>query len=62
MTFAVSSAGIVLQGDKRDFVQAQFGLGLDYTAPSGAQFSLGYRGEAGKASRHAVQAGVSFAF
>ena len=62
VTFAVSSAGIVLQGDKRDFVQAQFGLGLDYTAPSGAQFSLGYRGEAGKASRHAVQAGVSFAF
>lgn len=62
VTFAVSTAGIVLQGDKRDLAQALFGLGLEYTARSGARFSLGYRGEAGKASRHAVQAGISFAF
>lgn len=62
VTFAVSTAGIVLQGDKRDLAQALFGVGLEYTARSGARFSLGYRGEAGKASRHAVQAGISFAF
>ncbi len=62
VTFVASNAGIVLQGDKRDIVQGLFGLGLEYTAASGARFTLGYRGEAGKASRHAVQAGVSFAF
>ncbi len=62
VTFVFSNAGIVLQGDKRDLAQALFGVGLEYTARSGARFSLGYRGEAGKASRHAVQAGISFAF
>lgn len=62
VTFVASTAGIVLQGDKRDMAQALFGVGLEYTARSGARFSLGYRGEAGKASRHAVQAGISFAF
>ena len=62
VTFVFSNAGIVLQGDKRDLAQALFGAGLEYTTASGARFSLGYRGEAGKASRHAVQAGISFAF
>ncbi len=62
VTFAVSNAGIVLQGDTRDTLQGVFGVALDYTTRSGAIFSLGYRGEIGKTDRHAVQAGVSFAF
>ncbi|WDA39802.1 autotransporter-associated beta strand repeat-containing protein [Erythrobacter sp. BLCC-B19] len=62
VTFAVSNAGIVLQGDTRDTAQAIGGLALDYTTSSGAIFSLGYRGEIGKTDRHAVQAGISIAF
>ncbi|MFM5930576.1 MAG: autotransporter-associated beta strand repeat-containing protein, partial [Novosphingobium sp.] len=62
VTFAVSNAGIVLQGDTRDTVQGRFGLGLDYTIGSGATFSLGYRGEVGKTDRHAVMAGASVRF
>ncbi|MEY4951762.1 MAG: hypothetical protein RL299_186, partial [Pseudomonadota bacterium] len=62
VTFAASNAGVVLQGDTRNSVQGTFGLGLDYTIRSGATFSLGYQGELGQTDRHAVQAGVSFAF
>lgn len=62
VTFAVSSAGIVLQGDTRNTLQGLAGLALDYTTSGGATLSLGYRGEIGKTDRHAVQAGVSFAF
>ncbi len=62
VTFAASTAGITLQGDTRNTLQGQFGLGLDYTTRSGATFSLGYKGEVGKTDRHSVQAGVSFAF
>jgi autotransporter-associated beta strand protein len=62
VTFAVSSAGIVLQGDTRNTMQGLFGLALDYTTRGGVTFSAGYRGEVGKTDRHAVQAGVSFAF
>jgi len=62
VVFAVSNAGIVLQGDTRDTLQALGGVALDYTANSGATFSLGYRGEIGKTDRHAVEAGVSIAF
>ena len=62
VTFAVSSAGIVLQGDTRNTLQGLFGLGLDYTISSGATFSFGYKGEVGKTDRHALQAGVSFSF
>lgn len=62
VTFAASNAGVVLQGDTRNSVQGTFALGLDYTISSGATFSLGYQGEVGASDRHAVQAGVSFAF
>ncbi|MFM5907920.1 MAG: autotransporter-associated beta strand repeat-containing protein, partial [Novosphingobium sp.] len=62
VTFAVSNAGIVLQGDNRNTLQGRFGLGLDYTIGSGATFSLGYRGEVGKTDRHAVMAGASVRF
>ncbi|MCW3834700.1 autotransporter domain-containing protein [Sphingomonas canadensis] len=62
VTFAVSNAGVVLQGDTRDAVQGVAGLGLDYATRGGATFSVGYRGEVGKTDRHAVSAGVSFAF
>ena len=62
VTFAVSNAGIVLQGDTRNTLQGLFGLALDYTIPSGATFSFGYKGEVGKSDRHALQAGVSFSF
>jgi autotransporter-associated beta strand protein len=62
VTFAVSNAGIVLQGDTRNTLQALAGLSLDYTTSGGATISLGYRGEIGKTDRHAVQAGVSFKF
>jgi autotransporter-associated beta strand protein len=62
VTFAASTAGITLQGDTRNTLQGQLGLGLDYTTRSGATFSLGYKGEVGKTDRHSVQAGVSFAF
>lgn len=62
VTFAVSNAGVVLQGDTRDTVQGIGGASLVYTTGSGARFSLGYRGEIGKTDRHAVEAGVSIAF
>jgi autotransporter-associated beta strand protein len=62
VTFAVSNAGIVLQGDTRNTLQGLAGLSLDYTTHGGATISFGYRGEIGKTDRHAVQAGVSFAF
>jgi autotransporter-associated beta strand protein len=62
VTFAVSNAGILLQGDTRNTLQGLFGLALDYTTRGGATFSFGYQGEVGKTDRHAVQAGVSFAF
>ncbi len=62
VTFAVSNAGIVLQGDTRNTLQGLFGLALDYTTRGGVTLSAGYRGEVGKTDRHAVQAGVSFAF
>jgi autotransporter-associated beta strand protein len=62
VTFAVSNAGIVLQGDTRDTAQAIGGLALEYTTNGGAVVSFGYRGEIGKTDRHAVQAGVSIAF
>lgn len=62
VTFAVSNAGIVLQGDTRNTLQGLFGLALDYTISSGATFSFGYKGEVGKTDRHALQAGVSFTF
>ncbi|RDV07268.1 hypothetical protein DXH95_07860 [Sphingorhabdus pulchriflava] len=62
VAFAVSGAGIVLQGDTRNTLQGLAGLALDYTTHGGATISLGYRGEIGKTDRHAVQAGVSFAF
>ncbi len=62
VVFAVSNAGIVLQGDTRDTLQGVGGIALDYTTRSGATFSLGYRGEIGKTDRHAVEAGVSIAF
>jgi uncharacterized protein with beta-barrel porin domain len=62
LTFAASNAGIVLQGDTRNTLQGLFGLALDYTIRSGATFSLGYKGEIGKTDRHALHAGVSFAF
>jgi autotransporter-associated beta strand protein len=62
VTFAASNAGIVLQGDTRDSLQGLFGVALDYTIRNGATFSIGYRGEVGQTDRHAVHAGVSFAF
>lgn len=62
VAFAVSGASIVLQGDTRNTLQGLAGLALDYTTRSGATFSFGYRGEVGKTDRHALQAGVSFAF
>ena len=62
VVFAVSNAGIVLQGDTRDTVQAIGGIALDYSTRGGARISLGYRGEIGKTDRHAVQANVSFPF
>jgi autotransporter-associated beta strand protein len=62
VVFAASNAGIVLQGDTRDTLQAIGGAGLIYTTRGGARVSLGYRGEIGKTDRHAVEAGVSFAF
>lgn len=62
VTFAVSNAGIVLQGDTRNTLQGQFGLALDYTTRNNAVFSIGYQGEVGATDRHAVTAGVSFAF
>ncbi|HSF11509.1 MAG TPA: autotransporter-associated beta strand repeat-containing protein, partial [Erythrobacter sp.] len=62
VVFAVSDAGVVLQGDTRDTLQGIGGIALEYTTRSGATFSLGYRGEIGKTDRHAVQAGVSIAF
>ncbi len=62
VVFAVSNAGIVLQGDTRDTVQGAGGIALDYTTGSGARFSLGYRGEIARTDRHTVQAGVSIAF
>lgn len=60
--FAASSAGVVLQGDTRDGVQGELGVALDYTTPSGATFTLGYRGEIGQTDRHGVHAGLSLAF
>ncbi len=62
VTFAVSNAGIVLQGDTRGTVQGIGGVALDYTTGGGARVSLGYRGEIGKTDRHAVEARVSFPF
>ena len=62
VVFAVSDAGVVLQGDTRDTVQGIGGIALEYTTRSGATFSLGYRGEIGKTDRHAAHAGVSIAF
>ena len=62
VVFAVSDAGIVLQGDTRDTLQGIGGVALDYTSSSGARITLGYRGEFGRTDRHTVQAGVSFAF
>jgi autotransporter-associated beta strand protein len=62
VAFAVSGAGIVLQGDTRNTLQGLAGLSLDYTTRGGATLSFGYRGEIGKTDRHALQAGVSFAF
>lgn len=62
VTFAASGAGVVLQGDTRDSLQGLAGLALDYTTRGGATFSLGYRGEVGQTDRHAVHAGLSFAF
>jgi autotransporter-associated beta strand protein len=60
--FAVSNAGIVLQGDTRDTLQGAGGIALDYTTSGGARLSLGYRGEFARTDRHTVQAGVSIAF
>lgn len=62
VTFAVSNAGVVLQGDTRDTFQGIAGAALTYTTGGGATFSLGYRGEIGKTDRHAAEAGVSIAF
>ncbi|MBA4773827.1 MAG: autotransporter-associated beta strand repeat-containing protein [Sphingomonas sp.] len=62
VTFAVSNAGIVLQGDTRDTLQGAGGIALDYTTNGGARLSLGYRGEFAQTDRHTVQAGVSIAF
>jgi outer membrane autotransporter protein len=62
VTFAASGAGITLQGDTRHTIQGLFGVALDYTIDNGATFSFGYRGEVGKTDRHALQAGVNFAF
>ena len=62
VTFAASNAGIILQGDTRNTLQGLFGVALDYTIRSGATFSLGYKGEVGKTDRHALHAGVNFAF
>ncbi len=62
VVFAVSNAGIVLQGDTRDTVQGIGGIALDYTTRGGARISLGYRAEIGKTDRHAAQASVSFPF
>ncbi|MCL9998331.1 MAG: autotransporter-associated beta strand repeat-containing protein, partial [Erythrobacter sp.] len=62
VTFAVSNAGIVLQGDTRDTLQGAGGIALDYTTGSGARFSLGYRGEFAQTERQTLQAGVSIAF
>jgi hypothetical protein len=62
VTFAVSNAGIVLQGDTRDTLQGAGGIALDYTTNGGARFSLGYRGEFARTDRHTLQAGVSIAF
>lgn len=60
--FAVSNAGIVLQGDTRDTLQGAGGIALDYTTSGGARLSLGYRGEFARTDRHTVQAGVSIGF
>jgi len=62
VSFAVSNAGIVLQGDGRDTLQGTGGIALDYTTNGGARLSLGYRGEVARTDRHTLQAGVSIAF
>jgi len=62
VTFAVSNAGIVLQGDIRDTLQGTGGIALQYTTGSGARLSLGYRGEFARTDRHTLEAGISLAF
>ena len=62
VTFAASSAGVTLQGDTRDAVQAVGGLGLSYTARSGMMLDLGYRAGIGRRNSHEVRATISMGF
>ena len=61
VSFAASNAGVVLQGDRRDGVQAVGGIGVNYTTCSNMNFDLGYRAEVGGRDNHVVQATIGLA-
>lgn len=60
--FAASNAGVTLQGDTRDIMQAVGGLGLTYTTRSNLSVGVGYRAEIGQRDNHAVRATISLGF
>ena len=60
--FAASNAGVTLQGDTRDVVQAVGGVGLAYTTRDNLTVDVGYRAEIGQRDNHTLRATISLGF
>jgi autotransporter-associated beta strand protein len=60
--FAVSNAGIDLQGDARDSGYAFLGSRLDWKVNSRSTLNMGYLGHYGDTNQHTIQLGYRFAF
>ncbi len=62
VSFAASSAAVVLQGDTRDSLHGYLGAALDIPVSRSAQLHIGYAGQFGTSDRHLGRIGFSLGF